>query len=197
MSKNIETKILETVQSSEIFQSFVQAEPVEQFNCQLCDKTTKNQELLDLHLIAIHFKKEILHKYGNPENTCELCTKTLPNADAFAFHAGQDHDLLRLIMQRRAKKIAERQAESQGQSRVPEVRTLTSKAAETPSIFPCYKCGAERKGKKELYWHYSLQNFSKELMEEFGIQKKCSIQDCGKTLENATAWVSHLGTHSC
>jgi len=211
----VETKILETVQSSEIFQSSedeissspvqspVQAEPVEQFNCQLCEKTTKKQELLDLHLIAIHFKKEILHKYGNPENTCELCTKTLPNADAFAFHVGQDHDLLRLIMQRRAKKIAERQAESQGQSKLPEVRALTPKApeaknqtpkaAETPSSFPCFKCGAKRRGKKELYGHYSLQHFSKELMEEFGIQKKCSIQDCGKTLENATAWVSHLG----
>ena len=120
---------------------------------------------------------------------------------------GQDIDLLRLIMQRRAKKFAERQAESQGQSKLPEVRALTPKApeaknqtpkaAETPSSFPCFKCGAKRRGKKELYGHYSLQHFSKELMEEFGIQKKCSIQDCGKTLENATAWVSHLGTHSC
>jgi len=205
----IETKILETVHSSEIFQSSEdeisssppQPEPVEVFSCQLCEKTTKSQALLDLHLIAIHFKREILQKYGNPENTCELCNKTFPNADAFAFHLGQDHDLLRLIMQRRAKKIAEK-ADSQGHSRIPEVKNLTPKApdvkiptpkAQESTSLSCFKCGAKRRGKKELYGHYSLQHFSKELMEEYGIQKRCAIDECGKTLENGTAWISHLG----
>merc|ERR1712025_1172892 len=119
----IETKILEPVNNPEVFQSSEdeistsppQPEP-EVFSCQLCDKTTKNQTLLDLHLIAIHFKKEILQNYGNAENTCELCTKAFPNADGFAFHLGQEHDLLRLIMQRRAKKIAAEKAAVQGHS---------------------------------------------------------------------------------
>jgi len=208
----VETKILESVHNvhnPEIFQSSEdeisssppQPEP-EVFSCQLCDKTTKNQTLLDLHLIAIHFKKEILHQYGNPENTCELCSKTFPNADGFAFHLGQDHDLLRLIMQRRAKKIAA-MTESQGPARLPEVKTFTPikqpevkvptpKPQELPS-FPCFKCGARRRSKKELYGHYSLQHFSKELMEEFGVQKKCTIEECGKILENGTTWISHLG----
>lgn len=205
----IETKILETVSNAEIFQSSEdeisksppQPEP-EVFSCQLCDKTTKNQTLLDLHLIAIHFKKEILQNYGNAENTCELCTKAFPNADGFAFHLGQEHDLLRLIMQRRAKKIAAEKAAVQGHSRLPEVnqmspkapevKTPTSKPQETP-LFPCFKCGARRRSKKELYGHYSLQHFSKELMEEFGVQKKCSVEDCGKVCENGTSWISHLG----
>jgi len=204
----IETKILESVSNSEVFQSSEdeisssppQPEP-EVFSCQLCDKTTKNQTLLDLHLIAIHFKKEILHNYGNAENTCELCTKAFPNADGFAFHLGQDHDLLRLIMQRRAKMMAEK-AETQGQSRIPNVKQITPKAPEVKNptekpqevpSFPCFKCGARRRSKKELYGHYSLQHFSKELMEEFGVQKKCSIEDCGRILENGTSWISHLG----
>jgi len=204
----VETKILESVNSSEIFQSSEdeisssppQPEP-EVFSCQLCDKTTKNQTLLDLHLIAIHFKKEILQNYGNAENTCELCSKAFPNADGFAFHLGQDHDLLRLIMQRRAKKLAEK-AESQGHNRLPEIKQTTPKASEvkTPTTkpqevpsFPCFKCGAKRRSKKELYGHYSLQHFSKELMEEFGVQKNCCIEECGKILENGTTWISHLG----
>jgi len=204
----IETKILEPVTNAEVFQSSEdeistsppQPEP-EVFACQLCDKTTKNQTLLDLHLIAIHFKKEILQNYGNAENTCELCTKAFPNADGFAFHLGQEHDLLRLIMQRRAKKLAEKTA-VQGQSRLPEVKPITPSATEvkTPTLkpqdtpsFPCFKCGARRRSKKELYGHYSLQHFSKELMEEFGVQKKCSVEDCGKVCENGTTWISHLG----
>merc|ERR1711972_1219181 len=61
------------------------------------------------------------------------------------------------------------------------------------SGFVCFKCGAKRRGMKELYGHYSLQHFSKELMEEFGVQKKCSVEDCGKVCENGTTWISHLG----
>ena len=33
------------------------------YHCSLCDKTTKNQNLLDLHLIAIHYKQELLQRY--------------------------------------------------------------------------------------------------------------------------------------
>lgn len=204
----IETKILEPVHHTEVFQSSEdeisasppQPEP-EVFSCPLCDKTTKNQTLLDLHLIAIHFKKEILQKYGNAENTCELCNKTFPNADGFAFHLGQDHNLLRLIMQNRAKSVTERN-ESQGLSRpsdtrsgtpkVADAKNSTSKSSDSPTL-SCFKCGARRRTKKELYGHYSLQHFSKELMEEYGVQKNCTIDECGKILENGTSWISHLG----
>ena len=69
-------------------------ESPELFSCDLCDKKTKNQNLLNLHLIAMHYKKEILASYGNPEHQCKVCRKILPNADAFAFHIGQDHNKL-------------------------------------------------------------------------------------------------------
>ena len=69
-------------------------ESPELFSCDLCDKKTKNQNLLNLHLIAMHYKKEILASYGNPEHQCNVCRKILPNADAFAFHIGQDHNRL-------------------------------------------------------------------------------------------------------
>ena len=172
-----------------------------EYNCPMCDKTTKNQNLLDLHLIAIHFKKELLQKYGNPENTCEFCKKTFQNVDAFAFHIGKDHDLLKVIMQ----SGLDGNDSSSSLESSPEVKTPVTKApvenkpslkplSENPSSnFVCFKCGAKRRGMKELYGHYSLQHFSKELMEEFGVQKKCTFDDCNKNLENGTAWVSHLG----
>ena len=69
-------------------------ESPELFSCDLCDKKTKNQNLLNLHLIAMHYKKEILASYGNPEHQCKVCRKILPNSDAFAFHIGQDHNRL-------------------------------------------------------------------------------------------------------
>merc|ERR1712203_21518 len=51
-------------------------ESPELFSCDLC------------------YKKEILASYGNPEHQCKVCRKILPNADAFAFHIGQDHNRL-------------------------------------------------------------------------------------------------------
>ena len=172
--------------------------PVE-YNCPMCEKTTKNQNLLDLHLIAIHFKKELLLKYGNPENNCELCNKTFQNVDAFAFHIGKDHDLLKVIMQQGLDNDSS--IESSPESKPPVVTKVIDNKniplkpdLPTPvSGFVCFKCGAKRRGMKELYGHYSLQHFSKELMEEFGVQKKCTFEDCNKNLENGTAWISHLG----
>ena len=88
-------------------------ELTEVFSCDLCNKTTKSQSLLDLHLIAIHYKKEILQSYGNPEHICNMCNKTFQNADAFAFHVGKDHDFLKLIMQENGK--SEEKAELEGE----------------------------------------------------------------------------------
>ena len=60
----------ETISSVEKGRAVLTLRPITtiEYNCPLCDKTTKNQNPLDLHLIAIHFKKE----YRNPENKCEI-----------------------------------------------------------------------------------------------------------------------------
>merc|ERR1740131_404920 len=174
----------------------------EVYHCSLCDKTTKNQNLLDLHLIAIHYKQELLERYGNPHNTCQFCNKQFQNVDAFAFHIGKDHDLLKLIKEQENSEEDVSETSERGSSPVgTDTKVFESKVSNSvpgpqsaqPANFACFKCGAKRRGLKELYGHYSLQHFSKELMEEFGVQKKCNIEDCGRNLENGTAWVSHLG----
>ena len=174
----------------------------EVYHCSLCDKTTKNQNLLDLHLIAIHYKQELLERYGNPHNTCQFCNKQFQNVDAFAFHIGKDHDLLKLIKEQENSEEDASETSERGSSPVGnDTKVFESKVSNSvsgpqsaqPANFACFKCGAKRRGLKELYGHYSLQHFSKELMEEFGVQKKCNIEDCGRNLENGTAWVSHLG----
>ena len=169
----------------------------------MCDKTTKNQNLLDLHLIAIHFKKELLKKYGNPENKCEICHKVFQNVDAFTFHIGKDHNLLKDIMTERLESDSNpASAESSPEVNpvsIPKIVTNDVKPISKMSLepsknkFECYKCGASRRGMKELYGHYSLQHFSAELKEEFGVKKQCTFEDCNKNLENITAWISHLG----
>ena len=177
-----------------------------EYNCPLCEKTTKNQNLLDLHLIAIHFKKELLAKYGNPENTCTICAKQFQNVDAFAFHIGKDHDLLKVIMEQGLENDGGSEVDSSPEAKLTITRTSEVRAPpalkpaehQTPgaaavTAFVCFKCGAKRRGMKELYGHYSLQHFSKELMEEHGVHKKCTFDNCTKNLENGTAWVSHLG----
>lgn len=78
--------------------------PEEIFCCGICEKTTKTKRLLNIHLIAVHFKKEILTKFGNSKNACEICGKVLANVDGFAFHLGLDHDILHLIMKNRSRK---------------------------------------------------------------------------------------------
>ena len=169
----------------------------------MCDKTTKNQNLLDLHLIAIHFKKQLLKKYGNPENKCNICHKVFQNKDAFVFHMGKDHNLLKGIMAECLESdsnpaSAETSPEVNPVS-IPkivknEVKQIPKKSLETSKKqFECFKCGAGRRGMKELYGHFSLQHFSAELKEEFGVQKQCTFEDCNKNLENITAWISHLG----
>ena len=176
-----------------------------EYNCPMCEKTTKNQNLLDLHLIAIHFKKELLSKYGNPENTCTACNKPFQNIDAFAFHIGKDHDLLKEVMEQGLEEDDVNDPQDGGDSS-PEAKVTITRtpapivaspqlaAAAVPNPgFVCFKCGAKRRGMKELYGHYSLQHFSKELMEEHGVHKKCTFEACTKNLENGTAWVSHLG----
>ena len=192
----------ETFASSEdeILSSPVSMENMsELYQCSLCDKTTKNQNLLDLHLIAIHYKQELLQRYGNPQNSCQFCNKIFQNVDAFTFHIGKDHDLLKVIIEQENS-----EGETTGRASSPSenyTKSTESKVSNSvsepqpqqPAHFNCFKCGAKRRGLKELYGHYSLQHFSKELMEEFGVQKKCNIDDCGRNLENGTAWVSHLG----
>ena len=170
----------------------------------MCDKTTKNQNLLDLHLIAIHFKKELLKKHGNPENKCNICYKVFQNKDAFAFHIGKDHNLLKDIME----ECLESDSNPGSTESSPEINTtfipktavtnevnqIPKKSLETSkNQFECFKCGAGRRGMKELYGHFSLQHFSAELKEEFGVQKQCTFEDCNKNLDNITAWISHLG----
>ena len=125
-------------------------ESPELFSCDLCDKKTKNQSLLNLHLIGIHFKKDILASYGNPANVCKVCGKTLPNPDAFAFHMGQDHDLLEHMIKKRAEKEFEA---------VQDEVVEDSGAAQ----FACFKCGSRSEDKAALYGHYSLQHFSQVL----------------------------------
>ena len=177
-----------------------------EYNCPMCDKTTKNQNLLDLHLIAIHFKKELLKKYGNPENKCGICHKVFQNVDAFTFHIGKDHNLLKDIMTERLESDSNpASAESSPEVNpvsIPKIVTNDIKPISKMSLepsknkFECYKCGASRRGMKELYGHYSLQHFSAELKEEFGVKKQCTFEDCNKNLENITAWISHLGKNN-
>lgn len=169
-----------------------------EYNCPLCDKTTKNQNLLDLHLIAIHFKKELLKKYGNPDNKCDICLKVFQNVDAYTFHVGKDHNLLKDIMQQNLE--SDLNPKSALCSPVSISKIITNEIKPTPKVpiesfnsFECFKCGAKRRGMKELYGHYSLQHFSAELKEEFGVHKQCTFEDCNRNLENGTAWISHLG----
>ena len=178
---------------------------ITEYNCPLCEKTTKNQNLLDLHLIAIHFKKELLQNYGNPENTCEICNKTFNNVDAFAFHIGKDHDLLKVVMQKGLETNSnDCDSSHEAECLVTKPFVLDTKPSpqspedlsSTTTNFSCFKCGAKRRGMKELYGHYSLQHFSTELKQEFGVQKQCTFEDCEKSLENGTAWISHLGKMS-
>ena len=159
--------------------------------CSLCEKTTKNQNLLDLHLIAIHYKQELLQKYGNSSLTCEFCNKSFQNVDAFAFHIGKDHDLLKVIIEQGNSE--DERGSSPFENNTKATESKLSNSVSPQASFVCFKCGAKRRGLKELYGHYSLQHFSKELMEEFGVQKKCNFDDCGRNLENGTAWISHLG----
>jgi len=155
-------------------------ESPELFSCDLCDKKTKNQSLLNLHLIGIHFKKDILASYGNPANVCKVCGKTLPNPDAFAFHMGQDHDLLEHMIKKRAEKEL---------AAVHDEVVDDSGAAQ----FACFKCGSRSEDKASLYGHYSLQHFSQELMGEFGVHTRCTVADCGTTCDSGTTWIEHIG----
>jgi len=149
------------------------------FNCSLCEKTVKNQRLLNVHMIAVHYKKDILSRFGNPGNVCEVCGKTLGNVDAFAFHLGLDHDLLRLIVEN--KKLVEDDEEED---------------EEELSEFSCFKCHRPLKDKTELYEHLSLNHFARELKEEYGIQRQCTISGCenGRVFETGASWISHIGT---
>ena len=123
-------------------------ESPELFSCDLCDKKTKNQNLLNLHLIAMHYKKEILASYGNPEHQCNVCRKNLPNADAFAFHIGQDHNKLAeftIVKKRHVK------------AKLTNGEIVNGDAG---GQFSCFKCGSVGKDRAALYGHYSLHHFS-------------------------------------
>ena len=122
-------------------------ESPELFSCDLCEKKTKNQNLLNLHLIAMHYKKEILASYGNPEHQCKVCRKILPNADAFAFHIGQDHN-----------KLAEFVKKSPVKAKV--TNGDIANGGEAGGQLACFKCGSVGKDKAALYGHYSLHHFS-------------------------------------
>ena len=89
--------------------------------------------------------------FGNPANICKVCGKTLPNPDAFAFHMGQDHDLLEHMIKKRAEK---------------EVKAVHDEVVEDvgDAQFACFKCGSRSQDKAALYGHYSLQHFS-QVME--------------------------------
>jgi len=75
----------------------------ESFQCKYCDKSTKTNRLLSIHLIAVHFKKDILSKFGTQDNACEVCGKVLANVDGLAFHLGLDHDVLQIIIKNKEK----------------------------------------------------------------------------------------------
>ena len=124
-------------------------ESPEIFSCDLCDKKTKNQNLLNLHLIAMHYKKEILASYGNPEHQCKVCRKLLPNADAFAFHIGQDHNKLAEFVKKKPAAV---------KAKVTNGDVVNGDSG--GGQLACFKCGSVGKDKAALYGHYSLHHFS-------------------------------------
>ena len=124
-------------------------ESPEIFSCDLCDKKTKNQNLLNLHLIAMHYKKEILASYGNPEHQCKVCRKLLPNADAFAFHIGQDHNKLAEFVKKKPAAV---------KAKVTNGDVVNGESG--GGQLACFKCGSVGKDKAALYGHYSLHHFS-------------------------------------
>ena len=130
---------------------------------------------------------------GKATSKSSKSSKSFQNVDALAFHIGKDHDLLKVIIEKGNSEDNSSPFENHTKATESKLVNSSSPPLEQPASFVCFKCGAKRRGLKELYGHYSLQHFSKELMEEFGVQKKCNIDDCGRNLENGTAWISHLG----
>merc|ERR1712004_78345 len=103
-----------------------------------------NQNLLNLHLIAMHYKKEILASYGNPEHQCKVCRKLLPNADAFAFHIGQDHNKLAEFVKKKPAAV---------KAKVTNGDVLNGDSG--GGQLACFKCGSVGKDKAALYGHSS------------------------------------------
>jgi len=162
----------------------------ELFSCTLCAKRTKSQCLLHTHLVAVHYKAQLLRLYGNPSNSCTICRKTLPNSDALAFHMGQEHGKLQELMEE-APEDADNSVEDDAEEVVDDKEE--EQVEEVVEQLTCFKCGRQGKDKAALYGHYSLHHFSQELMGEHGVQSVCPVRDCGQTVDPGTAWIEHIG----
>lgn len=165
----------------------------ELFSCTLCAKRTKSQCLLHTHLVAVHYKAQLLRLYGNPSNSCTICRKTLPNSDALAFHMGQEHGKLQELMEE-APEDADNSVEDDAEEVVDDKEEeQVEEMEEVVEQLTCFKCGRQGKDKAALYGHYSLHHFSQELMGEHGVQSVCPVRDCGQTVDPGTAWIEHIG----